>query len=231
MKKPNKPKKQDSENILKINNRINEEYCNETSNKLSDENLLEEYKKSQSVKKQIDILANLLKEHHISDEVNQNIIKEYTPNLIPAGTKGVIRGNTFNKIIKDEIDSMKLDEKLFEICFEKECNLCITDEKPDWYILEKETEKVIVGMNQLDLIGGGAQSNRGSKYLIDSKHNTLTSKLLCVICNKTIIKSEENKAYKLFKTGFDNDTMCYIKNLKNIIIKFFEIQKSIPVLK
>jgi len=238
MKKPNKStkKEKDSDNILKINNRINEEYCNETSNKLSDENLLEEYKKSQSVKKQIDILTNLLKEHHISDEVNQNIIKEYTPNLIPPGTKGVIRGNTFNKIIKDEIDSMKLDEKLFEICFEKECNICITDEKPDWYIMEKETKKVIVGMNQLDLIGGGAQSNRGSKYLIDCKYNTETSKLLCVICNKTIIKSEENKAYKLFKTGFDNDTMCYIKNLKNLIIKFFKlkedlIEKSIPVSK
>ena len=104
MKKPIKPKKekfQDSENILKINNRINQEYCDETSNKLSDENLLEEYKKSQSVKKQIDILAKLLNQHHISDEVNHNIIKEYTPNLIPPGTKGVIRGNTFNKIIKD----------------------------------------------------------------------------------------------------------------------------------
>ena len=44
------------------------------------------------------------------------------------------------------------------------------------------------------------------KYLIDSKHNTETTKLLCVICNKTIIKSEENKAYKLFKTGFDRET-------------------------
>jgi hypothetical protein len=131
---------------------------------------------------------------------------------------------------------MKLDEKLFEICFEKECNLCVTSEKPDWYIIEKETKKVIVGMNQLDLWNGGAQSNRGSKYIIENKHNTENSKLLCVVCNKIKINSEKNKAYKLFKTGFDNDTLCYIKNLKIIIKTYFKlnndsIQKSIPASK
>ena len=224
------------ENINKINFRINEEYCEETTNKLTDENLLEEYKNQQSVKKQIDDLTNLLKKHHISDETNINIIKDYTPKLVPAGTKGVIRGNTFNKIIKDEIYSMKLDEKLFEICFEKECNLCVTSEKPDWYIIEKETKKVIVGMNQLDLWNGGAQSNRGSKYIIENKHNTENSKLLCVVCNKIKINSEKNKAYTLYKNGFDNDTLCYIKNLKNIIRTYFtlnidSIQKSTPVSK
>ena len=223
------------ENIIKVNSRINDEYCEDTKNKLTDENLLEKYKEQQSVKKQIDDLTNLLMKHSISDETNMNIIKEYTPKLVPAGTKGVIRGNTFNKIIKDEIYNMKLDEKLFEICFEKECNLCVTSEKPDWYIVEKETKKVIIGMNQLDLVGGGAQLNRGSKYLIDNKHNDKNTKLLCVICNKINFKSE-NKAFKLFETGFDNDTLCYIKNLKNIIKQFFKLnddstEKSAPASK
>jgi hypothetical protein len=226
-----------SSNIKEINARINDEYCEETCNKLSDDNLLQEYKKQQSVKKQIDILSSLLKKHNISDEQNINILTEYTPKLIPAGTKGVIRGNKFNHIIKDEINSMNLDENLFEICFEKECNLCITSEKPDWYIIEKETKKAIVGMNQLDLWNGGAQSNRGSKYIIDSKYNTTNTKLLCVVCNKTELKSNnKNKTYILFKNGFDNDTLCYIKNLKNIINKFFKlnmdsIEKSTPVSK
>ncbi len=77
---------------------------------------------------------------------------------------------------------MKLDSNRFEVCFEKQCSECITTEIPDWYILEKSTKKVIIGMNQLDLIGGGQQINRGYKYLIDNKHNTINSKLLCVIC-------------------------------------------------
>jgi hypothetical protein len=71
------------ENINKINFRINEEYCEETTNKLTDENLLEEYKNQQSVKKQINDLTNLLKKHNISDETNMNIIKDYTPKFQP----------------------------------------------------------------------------------------------------------------------------------------------------
>jgi len=212
--------------LKEINDRINLEFCEETANKLTDDNLLEEYKKQQSVKKQIDELTNLLKKHSISDEQNINIIKDYTPKLIPAGTKGVIRGNKFNSIIKDEINNIKLDENLFEICFEKECDLCVTSEKPDWYILHKKTKKVIIGMNQLDLWNGGAQGNRGSKYIIDNKHNNQNNKLLCVVCNKIQIKSTKNKTYKLFETGFDQNTLCYIKNLKNIINIFFNLPSN-----
>ena len=39
--------------------------------------------------------------------------------LIPAGTKGVIRGNMFNNIVMNVINNLKLDNDRFEICFEK----------------------------------------------------------------------------------------------------------------
>jgi len=39
--------------------------------------------------------------------------------LIPAGTKGVIRGNKFNKLVKQNITKLGLDTERFEICFEK----------------------------------------------------------------------------------------------------------------
>ena len=75
---------------------------------------------------------------------------------------------------------------------------------------EKLIEFLII--NQLDLVGGGQQLNRGYKYLIDNepgekvltfssarlgktlrvspnKHNTTKSKLLCVICNKIIFNN------------------------------------------
>ena len=76
-------------------------------------------------------------------------------------------------------------------------------------------------MNQLDLFGGGQQLNRGYKYLIDNKHNTEKSKLLCVICNKIKFVNNKNKAYKLFEVGFQDDTLCYIKNIESIINKYF----------
>lgn len=65
-------------------------------------------------------------------------------------------------------------------------------------------------MNQLDFWRGGHQSNRGQK-------------LLCVICNKIQFK-RKTKISRLFQVGFDNDTLCYKKNLKNIILKFFELK-------
>ncbi len=102
-----------------INNRNEQEVCEDTINKLKDTYL----------------------------------INDYILELIPAGTKGVIRGNKFNSIVKDTINNLKLNKERFEICFEKQCELCNTSEIPDWYILEKLTCKVIIGMNQLSLWG------------------------------------------------------------------------------
>ena len=54
-------------------------------------------------------------------------------------------------------------------------------------------------MNQLDLWNGGAQLNRGYKYIINNKLNTNTSKLLCVVCNKKQFTRSNNKAFKIIK--------------------------------
>lgn len=205
-----------------INNRIISEICNDTINQLKDINLLTEYKESQSVKNEIVKLTKILLKHEIETNKLELIINEYLLDLIPAGTKGVIRGNKFNKIVKNTIESMKLDENRFEICFEKKYKMNLTSEIPDWYIAEKSSGRVIIGMNQLDLWSGGQQLNRGFKYLVDNKANTEKSKLLCVICNNIKFTSTKNKAYKLFEIGYENNTLCYIKNIKNIIINYFD---------
>lgn len=75
-------------------------------------------------------------------------------------------------------------------------------------------------------MGGGHQINRGFKYLINNEHNKENSKLLCVVCNETKLKSNKNKIYKLFTTGFKNNTLCYINNLQNIIDVFFNSSSS-----
>jgi len=206
--------------IEDINTRIKQEICYETLEELTDTKLISEYKDCNSVKNQIKKLGNVL-DKYINEEIKQEIIEEYLLQLIPPGTKGVIRGNKFNKIVKQFIIKLELDINRFEICFERKCDTHITTEIPDWYILEKSTNKIIIGMNQLDLWGGGHQLNRGSKYIENNKHNNENSKLLCVICNEIQFKSEKNKAYKLFKTGFENNTLCYLNNLQNIITSYF----------
>jgi hypothetical protein len=207
-------------NIEYINNRIESEVCNNTISKLEDNSLLDEYKKCKSVKNKVKILSNVMSNNKISHKTTDAIINEYFINLIPPGTKGVIRGNKFNKIVKEYIEDLNLDNK-FEVAFEKPC--MDTNEIPDWYICEKKTNKMIIGFNQLDIVSGGQQTNRGAKYLLDNKYNTNKSKLLCVICNKINFTSNKNKAFKLFHVGFTNNTLCYLNNLGNIIKDFFNI--------
>jgi hypothetical protein len=203
-----------------INERIQQEFCHETLEKLSDTSLMCEYMKCKSVQNNIKKLRGVL-EKYIDEETKDKIIQEYLLQLIPAGTKGVKRGNKFNNIVMQYIKNLSLDTDRFEICFEKKCEGHITSEIPDWYILEKSTNKIIIGMNQLDLWKGGQQTNRGSKYIDNNKHNNENSKLLCVVCNEVKPFTRKNKAYKLFESGFKNDTLCYLNNLQNIIISYF----------
>lgn len=203
-----------------INARIKQETCYETLEELTDEKLMCEYIKCNSVINKIKELSDILRKYN-DEETIQKIIQEYLLPLIPAGTKGVTRGNKFNTIVKQCITKLALDKDRFEVCFEQKCEGHFTTEIPDWYILEKSTNRIIIGMNQLDLWGGGQQLNRGSKYLIDNKHNNKNSKLLCVVCNEIQFKSNKNKAYKLFETGFTNNTLCYLNKLQNSITSYF----------
>lgn len=204
-----------------INARIRREICYNVLEELLDENLIDQYKLCNSVIDEIIKFGKIL-DKYVDENTKKCIISEYLPELIPAGTKGVIRGNKFNNIVKQFIINMKLDADRFDVCFEKKCDVCITPEIPDWYILDKMTNKIIIGMNQLDLWGGGQQLNRGSKYIENSSYNTENSKLLCVVCNKIQFKNK-NKAYKLFEIGFKNDTLCYLNNLENIISSYFSL--------
>jgi len=213
--------KQENTNLSlnEINKRIKTEICYNTLSELNDEKLMDKYKECNSVKNQIKKLENIL-DKYLEEKIKQKIIQDYLSQLIPAGTKGVIRGNKFNSIIKKFITDLELDKNRFDICFEKQCDGHFISEKPDWYILEKTTNKIIIGMNQLDLWGGGQQLNRFSNYI--NRNNNEHSKLLCVVCNEIHLKSQ-NKIYKLFKIGFENNTLCYLNNLKNIISSYFLI--------
>lgn len=211
--------------LQELNKIIDDQVCNDTLVLLSDESLLDEYKKSNSVKNNIKILSDILKDNDIEQAKINKILNDYLPKLIPAGTKGVIRGNKFNEIIREYIKNLdKLDDEYFEICFEKKCKECPTEEIPDWYILQKSTGKVIIGMNQLDLWNGGHQINRGFKYVKNDKLNSENSKLLCVVCNKIELKNTTTKVYELFDIGISNKRLCYIKQLKHIIYNYFHIK-------
>ena len=207
-----------------INNRILKEICFKTINDLKDINLLNEYKNCNSVKNKIYKLEKILEKNKINNKEIDVIINDYYYELIPAGTKGVIRGNKFNRIVKKIIEDLNLNENEFEVCFEKKCEYFPTNEIPDWFIFQKKTKKVIIGMNQLDLWNGGHQLNRGFKYINQKQCENF--KFLCVVCNKIQFK-KKNKVFTLFEIGFNNNTLCYLNNLENIIFDYFDKKKTI----
>ena len=211
-----------STEIVSVNTRIRSEISYEAIDALRDHNLIHIYETCSSVKNQNDILRSILEKHNLPKLKICSILTDYLLHIIPAGTKGVIRGNTFNSIIKEHIECIGYNPDYFDVCFETQCPVGNTDEKPDWFIREKCSGKIIIGMNQLDLWGGGQQLNRGSKYLKNTKNNTKTSKLLCVVCNDIQFKTK-SKAFKLIQIGFRNNTLCYINNIEHIIDEFFGI--------
>lgn len=66
-------------------------------------------------------LESILEKYKIEKIIRELNINDYIFDLIPAGTKGVIRGHKFNNIVKDTINNLKLNNERFEICFEKQC--------------------------------------------------------------------------------------------------------------
>lgn len=223
-KKDNINNKSNEENniIEQINKEISKQINKDILNELTDEKLLDDYLECKSVNNAIDKLINILKDVGIQDNKITEIKNKYILELIPAGTKGVIRGNKFNQIVKNYITNLKLNKKIYEINFETKCENIETSEIPDWYIKNKKNNKVIIGMNQLDLWNGGHQTNRGSKYLIDCKINNENTKLLCVVCNEIKFKTKKNKAFNFFEIGLKNETLCYLNNLETIIKKFLD---------
>jgi len=110
--------------------------CYNTLFELTDEKLMCQYIECKSVKNNIIKLESIL-DKYLDEHLKQKIIDDYLLQLIPSGTKGVIRGNKFNNIIKKNITELPLNTNRFEICFEKKSDSHFTTEIPDWYILEK----------------------------------------------------------------------------------------------
>lgn len=215
--------------INNINKRIQKEICKLTIYKLNDKQLFNNYLATKSVKSKITNINNILSNFDISENNKKSIIHSLLPEIIPAGTKGVIKGNKFNNIVKNKILNINLDSNRFEIKFETKINALVNiNEIPDWYIYDKLNNKYLIGMNQLDLWSGGHQLNRGFKYLNYNKELTNTAncqikhKIICIICNNIILKNTNNKIYILFSQGFYNNSICYLNNLEKIIYDYFK---------
>jgi len=206
--------------VEKINEKIKATYSAEVCEQLSDQNLMPLYLRALSTKKRFDRLRNVLNKYLSDERQIQAILQSMLIKLIPSGTKGYIRGHKFNEIVKTAILGLHLDEQRFEVAFEKQTVLMNTSELPDWYIREKDTNRVIVGMNQLDFFSGTQQQNRGRDYILNTSFNSETQKFLCVMCLGKEFK-QECLSLIIYSTGFENNTLVFLPELGKLIKNFF----------
>lgn len=210
------------------------------NDQLADDMLIDKFMKAKSTKIKLKniktSLLTIFKNYNVEQKSNKDeliimtnghlilldeTIKCLSQFIIEPGVKGMIRGNKFNEIVfhflKNEIknlDNLKL---------KKERKIKFLNEKADWVLTNKKTNKKLIGYNQLTLWGGGQQSNRAGYYInnndISNKCINNNSLLVCVIARYPGIIKSENKIYKLFYDGFRNGTLYYLFDLKNVITK------------
>jgi hypothetical protein len=179
-------------------------------------------KKLKKIRKQMDSVG-------IESSKIDAYINRYFIDLIPAGLKATIRGTKFNSIVKDYLLHLPCASK-YEIQFEKKHELVESSYKPDFYIYDKEKNKLLIGFNQLDLWVGGQQKIRASNYVTDErfhenfkkKQEELEIKIVSVICRKPEDKKLDKSLLSLFKIGFSKKRLCYVNGLKEIIENMFE---------
>ena len=205
-----------------INQHISATHDESVCTRLSEEALIDVYMECPSVKKNIEDLSEVMKRNGVDDSKISDILKEYIPHLIPAGTKGVIRGNLFNQIVKNYVTGLNLPSSEFEIKFESKHPKYVTTEIPDWYVYHLPSDTILVGMNQLDLWTGGQQLNRGAKYILDENlHSNPQMRVVSVVCSKITVSSTKNKVFKILETGFSKKRLCYLGELGAIIWETF----------
>ena len=132
----------------KITEQINNTYCIKISDQLSDDSLHREFMESPSTNKKLEIFRKILDDY--KGKSTEEILKKMSPYIIPAGTKGVIRGIKFNKIVEEYLSGLPFPDN-FELKFEEKNEKYPTDEIPDFYIYDIKNKKMMFGMNQIDL--------------------------------------------------------------------------------
>ena len=197
-------------------------HCNrEIERQLDDKHIEETCMQQPSVRKEKKRITTILKKEILT--ITEEQCEKATLALlkIPPGSKGVVRGNLFNAIIKEELQKMPFyitHQKEFSLTFETYHPDFLCQERPDWYLYHIPTKHILIGYNQIDLWTGGQQGNRGSKYIMEDRfHETPNKKILSVICKYYQAKSNTSKPFKLFQKGITTNRLCYAGHIEEIV--------------
>ena len=158
----------------------------------------------------------ILKSNNFEDDVMDNIFWNCRKYILSAKDKTLIQEHVFGSIVKDKIRSFDLPSNLFEIEHDSEYIPLTNLEKQSWFIRNRLTNKVLIGVNHMNLWKDRNSVNLFEKYM-NFKSESENVEIVCIVASSIFHTSERSKTFKLFKTGFDSNRLCYINGLKKVI--------------
>jgi len=210
-----------------LNERINDEYNDYLYQSLINESFIEECINTSLMKSCYNKLIEVLNNYKIDSSIITDISNDIIMIFISPNVKASIRGARLNNIIDELISKIpEINNERFNITFEAQPINVKCPERPDFVILDRTTNKEIVGYTQVDLWNA---KYRADKYVRYNPNENVY--ILCVVARKAVIEYKyptenmRNIKYEVFKYGYEHNKVCYVNNLQNIICQLFNIQK------
>lgn len=155
------------------------------------------------------MIRSKLSEAQLDGATTDKVLDAVTDHIIPAGTKGVIRGLEYNRIVQEQLSHYF---GAFSLHFEEKCPAYDAPERPDWWLHCQHANRYIIGYNQVDLWVGGAQRNRANKYLSDKTILPPNVDVLCVV-SKRLRNKRANGFCERATKAFAARRVCYTSEL------------------
>jgi hypothetical protein len=217
-------------NIKKINAEIMQQYDRHTEDKFTDLQLMPSYMSSASMKNGVlKKLEEVKEELELDSRQERMFMKKMLPIVIPPGVKANIRGQVFNKYIKNILCSLVREVKGRGVKLEFEKKVGEMSEIADW-VMTVDGGARIIGYNQLDIWKGGAQINRAAKYILDEGlHRRLQKKnvyIVCVVARKLVLKGGDSKLARIIDVGLRRNILMWPRGLKRYLSQTLTLNRT-----
>ena len=211
-----------------INAEIRRQYCSYTEESISDDKLKPKLMNSASVKNKLATLRQCMRRHKISAKKMDAILRDVAGTMIPPGTKASVRGYALNMCVKKRLTCLLRRKNGLKLQFEQP--LDGMREIPDWCITHVKSVKRLIGYNQVDFWGGGAQINRGAKYILDddfhAKQAAFGNCVVCIVAKKIVLKKNICKVFDIFAEGFAKKRLFYMNGMTAFIKEWIACVES-----
>jgi hypothetical protein len=126
------------------------------------------------------------------DRVAERVCRRvFLPLLVTPGVRANVRGRALNRAVEERLRRLvrAAPKGMLSVAFESrptdDDDLSKSMEIADWILTDERTntKRVLLGYTQRDLWSGGAQRNRGGKYVLDDAlHARLADRGITLIC-------------------------------------------------